>query len=178
MKSQLKLSRYGFSLIELLVCMAVIAILSSFALPSFQQIRAQQEFKSIQSLLQQQINSARSHALTVQQDIVICAAPDMHTCANAQWQQGMLLYIDQNQNRKLDVGETVLSYSPTQLKYGNLSWHGNATHPHQIVFQSDHGLPRGSQGSFRYCSQYPALNHDFQLGGMGHLGTIASTQCP
>lgn len=168
----------GFSLIELLTCLAVIAILSSLAVPTFQHIAAKQEFKSIQSLIQQQTRLARSHALTVHQDIVICAAGDIKSCSNNQWQHGLLMYVDLNQNRKLDSEDNVLYYSSTALKYGLLSWHGNATHPHQLVFQADTGLPRGSQGSFRYCSfKYPELSHDFALGAMGHITVSESHQC-
>ncbi|TCM68104.1 type IV fimbrial biogenesis protein FimT [Acinetobacter calcoaceticus] len=168
----------GFTLLELLVCLSIIAIIIVYAQPSFHHIGARQELSNLQHVIQQHINMARSHAITVHSDVVMCASANLEYCQNNQWHHGILLYIDRNKNRQLDVNETVLTATATQLKYGSFAWHGNASHPNTVVFQSDSGLPRGSIGSFRYCSfQHPEFSQDFPIGMMGHLRSIESTKC-
>lgn len=168
----------GLTLLELLITLSIIAIIASWAIPSFQAMQAKQEFSNLFYLIRQQINLARSHAVTTQRDIVICASSDLLRCQNDQWHQGILTFIDSNRNRKLDLNETIIATTPTLLKYGTLTWHGNASHPHQVVFQADSGLPRGSMGHFSYCNfNDVAYQQDFAIGMMGHLTTITSTQC-
>lgn len=168
----------GFTLIELVITLSILTIVASFALPTIHSFQSRQEFSHLVHLMRQQLNLARSHAVTVQSDIVMCASSNLITCQNEQWHQGILLYIDTNRNQKHDPNELIISSISTQLKYGSLHWHGNASHPHQVIFQSDTGLPRGSMGHFSYCNfDQTEFQRDLAIGMMGHLNIIQSAQC-
>lgn len=168
----------GMTLLELLIVMSLIAMISLLAIPHFQEYRARHEYTQLFHLLRSHIYLARSHALITQHTVVLCSSSDLKQCGQNQWQHGILLYVDRNNNRQRDDDETIISTAATQLKYAQLTWHGNASHPHNVVFQSDSGLPRGSMGHFLYChSTDPALQHALPLGAMGHLHSISTNQC-
>lgn len=168
----------GMTLIELLVVFSLIAIISFISIPHIEHYRARHEYSQLFHLLYSHIYLARSHALITQHTVVLCSSSDLQHCDQNQWQHGILLYVDRNNNRQRDDDESILSSAVTQLKYAKLTWHGNASHPHNVVFQSDSGLPRGSMGHFLYCHLTDhTLQQALPLGAMGHLHSIPSKQC-
>lgn len=170
MKDYPKNQHHGLSLLELIITLTIICILLLITVPSFSRYRAQLEYQNLYYVIQQQIQIARSQALISNQDVVICSSQDLIHCQNKQWSTGLLIYIDVNKDRQLNQDEIVISRLDTAMKFGRLDWYGNATHPEQLVFQADTGLPRGSNGRFRYCSfKDSKLNLDLQLSQMGHL---------
>ena len=66
----------GFTLIELMVTIAVFAILVSIAAPSFSEILAKQKLNSTTSELINTINTARSQAVTLRKDITLTLKSD------------------------------------------------------------------------------------------------------
>lgn len=168
----------GLTLFELMITLSLIGIILSIAIPSFLHYRSRHEFSQLVYLMHSQINLARSHALTTHNTVVLCSSLDLQHCTQQQWHRGLLLYVDNNNNRQRDENEKVISSVYTNLKYGHFTWHGNASHPHTVVFQSDSGLPRGSMGHFSYCNfDDQSLQQDLPLGAMGHLHAVPSTQC-
>lgn len=169
---------HGFTLVELLTTLSLIGVILSFAVPSFFHYRSRHEFSQLVYLMRSQIYLARSHALSTHNTVVLCSSLDLQHCTQQQWHRGILLYVDSNNNRQRDENEAVISSTYTNLKYGHFTWHGNASHPHTVVFQSDSGLPRGSMGHFSYCHfKDNALQQDLPLGAMGLLHAIPATQC-
>ncbi len=65
----------------------------------------------------------------------------------------MLVFIDKNKNRQVDVDEQILHIDALNLKYGNLSWRGTLSLP-SVTYQAHTALPIGSNGSFYYCSTH------------------------
>lgn len=129
-------------------------------------------------MLYQHIRFAQTQAELKQQDVVICSSQDLQHCQDQQWNNGLMIYIDRNKDRNLTNDEDIVLRLKTDIQYGKLSWLGNATHQQQLVFQGDTGLPRGSNGRFRYCSFYNAqFNLDLILSPMGHLRKISKQIC-
>ncbi|WP_353172285.1 GspH/FimT family protein [Acinetobacter rudis] len=178
MKNSLRKIISGISLLELLICLAILALIYLVASPSLTQLSAQLEYRNLFSAFQQQIHAARNQALISNQDVVICSSSDMLNCKKQQWAIGLIVYIDLNKDRQRNNNEIIISHLNPEIKYGSLIWYGNASHPDQIVFQSDTGLPRGSNGRFRYCNFYNThLNLDLQLSQMGHFRSTPTTAC-
>lgn len=162
----------AFTLIELIITIAILAIITSIAIPSYQNLMQQQEYNRLLSIIKNHIDLSKNYALLYHNQIVICSSSDLLSCENNQWHKGMLIFSDLNNNKKLDSDELVHMIVQTNLRYGSLRWNGNVANPHSISFKKSSGLPQGSQGSFYYCSFKSAhKNTRFVLSPMGHMRT-------
>lgn len=158
----------GFTMIELVITVAILAITTSIALPYFHDFRAKQEVKKISSLLSSTIQSAKSHAAIQHSNVVICPISNQQSCENSNWNTGFILFVDNNKNRQVDLDEKIIATEFMDLKYGNLNWRGTLSLP-SLTFQASSGLPNGSNGSFFYCSTHQLAHHRVVLSRMGHI---------
>ena len=147
------LLKNGFTLVELIICIAIIAIIASFAVPYLYDHLAQQEAKKSQALLRQSIKLARQSASLHRSNVVICPTQNQISCTTNNWNYGLMIFIDQNKNRQFDQHELLIESHMLLLKYGQLAWKGTLNLP-SLSFQAHDGLPLGSNGSFYYCSNH------------------------
>jgi len=141
----------GFTLVELIVTAAVLAIIAAIALPAFQHYMAEQEVQSTVAKLIMANRSARNLALLHHANVVICPSEGLAQCEPAKWSRGFIVFTDLNKNRQADAGESILQTEALGLQYGTLDWKGALSMP-SVTFQALSGLPIGSNGSFYYCS--------------------------
>lgn len=100
----------GFTLIELMVTIAVLAVLLGLALPSFQgSLRSNRVATATNDMLAS-LALARSEAIRSTRGGGVCASNDGATCGGT-WGDGWLVWADANGSGTLDGGETVLRYS-------------------------------------------------------------------
>ena len=166
----------AFTIVELIICIALIAIIASIALPYFHEYRSKQEAKNIPIKLSQINRYARSQAAVFHQNIVICPSQDSLSCQANQWNKSMLVFIDKNKNRQVDVDEQILHIDALNLKYGNLSWRGALSLP-SVTYQAHTALPIGSNGSFYYCSTHLSSQQRIVLSKMGHIRIESLSSC-
>lgn len=83
----------GFTLIELMVAVAMIAILSAVAAPSFSEMMVRSAIRSASSDLGADLNVARAEAIRVGGRVSVCprTSPTDMTCGN-DWSQGWLVF--------------------------------------------------------------------------------------
>lgn len=101
----------GFTLIELMVTLAVAAIILTVAVPSFRSIVQNNRLITQANELITGINLARSEAIKRGQSISICAANAALTgCSNTAtaWNVGWIIFIDSDGGADFDAGETIL----------------------------------------------------------------------
>ncbi|MDO4222936.1 MAG: GspH/FimT family pseudopilin [Acinetobacter sp.] len=166
----MKYNAAGFTLLELLIVIFIIAVLSSLALPYYQNVKAKQEMYFISDAFPMLFRIARQEAFTRHQDIVICPSYDGERCsANTMaWEKSILVFVDLNQNRQKDQKDALLQRQDLNIRYARLSYSG-ARHANYLMFKQNNALPQGSQGSFYYCStQNASLHRRIVLSAMGH----------
>lgn len=169
-------SEFGITLIELIVTIAIISILASVAFPFSHSLFARFEAKKTISTLETVLIHTKHQAYLYHYRAAICGSNDAVYCSSGNWNKYILVFKDTTLNRIRDNNESILQIIPLSLKYGNLNWSGASAR--NVVFHADSGLPRGSNGSFTYCShQYSNLNIRLFLSDMGHYRTEKINTC-
>ena len=168
----------AFTLFELIICIALLAIITTIAIPFYHDSKERLEVAHVFPSLKQNIDFAKNTALTYHSDVVICASENLNSCQNNMWHKGMITFSDLNKNKKLDPQEQIFSVVATNVKYGHLKWNGNVSNLHSITFQGDTGLPRGAMGAFHYCHFKKTQNSQYlPLGMMGILRKESNATC-
>jgi type IV fimbrial biogenesis protein FimT len=85
----------GFSLIELMVTIAIVAILVAVAFPSFEGSIRNNRLASATNEMLASLSLARMEALRNPEGAVLCATADGTTCGN-DWNSGWMVFIDVN----------------------------------------------------------------------------------
>ena len=99
----------GFTLIELMVTIMIVAVLLAIAVPSFRQFSRNNSVTAAQNDLVTALNMARSEALRRNRPVSVCASTDGATCGTAtQWGSGWIAFTDTGTAGTVDGTDAVL----------------------------------------------------------------------
>ncbi len=99
----------GFTLLEVLVVMALLGLMVSLAAPAMSALRQQHQLQAQAEGLLGSLVLARSEAMRRQQRVTMCARASDSACdASGTWQQGWLVFADANGNAQLEAGEALI----------------------------------------------------------------------
>jgi type IV fimbrial biogenesis protein FimT len=99
----------GYTLIEMLMTIAVAAILMGLAIPSFRYITNANRIASELNGLLGDLQLARAEAIKEGRTVSVCQSSDGATCTNSTgWQGGWIVFSDPNNIGVVDGGETII----------------------------------------------------------------------
>lgn len=151
----------GFTLIELVLTLMILATLSAIAAPSFIETLQNWEAKQIRSQLTNAFRTAKTHSYRQRQNTILCLADADYQC-HKQAEDYLLIFTDTDNNHQYDKATNlIILQQPLQLDYGRL--YLTAGGRHYIKFFSDSGLPRGHFGHIKYCSNARSTVNKFQI---------------
>lgn len=151
----------GFTLVELLITVSLLAIVCSIAVPALDNLIAYNRQQALLTQVQEAIQKARSHAVLHRQTVVLCGTNDATSCSS-DWSKGWLSLMETTQE-VLDV---------TQLPTSDeLRWSGFGDR--RIRFRANGTSPL-SNGRFYQCHKQ-AVAWQLILSRQGRLkqGTSA-----
>lgn len=104
-----KASCRGFTVIELMVVLAVSVILMAVAAPAFQPIVQANRTLTEMNTLTAAMRVARAEALRQGLPVTLCASSNGTACSGSNaWQNGWILFVDLDANRAVDTGDRIV----------------------------------------------------------------------
>lgn len=95
---------HGFTLVELMVTVIVIAIVATVAVPNFARVIESTRLTGYSSELVSALNVARSEAIKRGGRVGVCASSDEATCSGSDdWSNGWIVYVDDGSGNVADV---------------------------------------------------------------------------
>ncbi|MFZ5486616.1 MAG: GspH/FimT family pseudopilin [Burkholderiaceae bacterium] len=128
-----RVTTIGFTLIELMVSIAIVAIMLVVAAPSFRNFIRNSELTSLTNKLLAAINAARSEAMKYGQNAMVVPAN-----GGNDWTQGWIVFVDSNRNNSYDETTDVTIQKQGALpSYFSVTGTGNANLSNSyIMFES------------------------------------------
>jgi len=139
----------GFTALELIVTMTIIAILLTAGVPAFKNYSWNLRMRTVMDMLQTDLNLARGRAISHNIQTVICPAVDGGDCSGeSAWQDGWIVFTDLNGDRRKQDGEPLLKQSGA-VALLNIS---SSSSRSRIRFYPN-GTAPGSNTSILFCDQ-------------------------
>lgn len=137
----------GFTLVELVVTIALLAILTTLAIPSFSEVLRQWRRDSATRELLTSLQLARSEAIKTSRQMVVCPSTNGTACtASTEWSTGWMVFVDDGagtqanaNNQAYNTNERILKVVSAQAGVATLTSSGGV--------QRMQFLPNGLMGS-------------------------------
>lgn len=169
--STLAKRRFGFTLIELMVTVAVMGIILAWGIPSFRSLLQNTRVTSQANEFITSVNQARTEALKRQSTVSVIAAAG--GTATNEFGNGWSIFVDTDGDGVMDVGDATIATSTGYQGRGTLNSVNNVS---VFTFQRDGtlGAVRGFQVRIPECRGTAA--RDISISRIGHV-SVTSVAC-
>jgi type IV fimbrial biogenesis protein FimT len=101
----------GFTLIEMMTTLAIAAILMSLAIPALQFFTSNATQTGAINDFVSTVHLARNTAITTNARVTVCASTAGENCESVAWDNGWIVFADNNSNQLVDGDETIIATS-------------------------------------------------------------------
>ncbi len=140
----------GFTLIELMLTVAVLGILLAIALPAVSGAYGEADSKRILNALSTSITQARNGAINYDDDALLCTSNDGVSCSGStEWHYGWIVGVDLDHDNNLDADDSLIEHvEPFNVPAHVFSTSGRS----RLQFQP-YGSNGGSNVTFTVCDR-------------------------
>ncbi|WP_111976749.1 GspH/FimT family pseudopilin [Algibacillus agarilyticus] len=164
----MKFRSLGFSLIELMVTLAIMGIAITLALPSLSATFTQSSVNSGTRALSKDLIYARGMAISNQLPVVVCHLSGT-TCSDDNWKEGYTIFLDNNGDGEYDSATESKLRINEDFTYGTLSISNGAN---EVVFNAAGQV--NTSVIFTYC---PNIEKTYARGVViNQMGRAKMTQ--
>ncbi|MGB5325826.1 MAG: GspH/FimT family protein [Pseudomonadales bacterium] len=140
-------ARTGYSLLELLITLLLVAIIASFATPTLRTFVDSARADAFQESLRKAIYRTRSTAIFNKKIVSLC--PYSEDGCGTNWEDGLMIFTDENNNGKIDTGDELLERFYIEKAGYSISWRASARK--NFLRFSPSGMARAF-GRFTICN--------------------------
>ncbi len=175
----------GFTLIELMMTIAIGAIILTLGIPSFMETIRSNRLTTRTNELLTSLNLARSEAIKRSTRITACKSSNGNSCVTTNaidWSSGWLVFVDQNNNGEYDSASELLLKTQTN-QVSNISMVGNGSVANYISYIAT-GQSRQVNGAFqagtiKVCDdRIGNVGINLVLNNVGRVYTQRDIACP
>lgn len=168
----------GFTLVELLTVIAIVAILMTIGVPSYRYLQNSYRISSEMNGLVGDLEFARAEAIKEGQTVTACISTDGATCATGAtgWQAGWIVFNDVKDDQTVDTGDTILR---VQAPFTGTDTLESSAGLASVTFNRD-GFALGSAATLvlHDATSNPVWTQCLDLSVVGMLTVSTHTQSP
>lgn len=141
----------GFTLLELMVVVAIVGILMAFGMPALQDFIKNDRLSSQINALVGHLAYARSEAVLRSQQVGLCASSDMTSCSGTNWAGGWILYVDADSSSDYNAATDTILRVQQALSGNNTTLTSTVGIGPQFLYDNRGYAVVGNTGSFSLC---------------------------
>ncbi|MGH8129114.1 MAG: GspH/FimT family pseudopilin [Gammaproteobacteria bacterium] len=167
----------ALTLLELMFALAILSIIGLIAIPTWQSTLVYGRRAAALNALRSSLALARSAAITHGKTVDLCTSHDHHHCDNGDWDDGWIVFVDQDADYEHDDGERILHVNAALAESSHLR--GNRLIAHHVGFQR-YGMMHGvHNGTITYTTTppRPALRRCLIVSRTGRTRAAEGENC-
>lgn len=168
----------GFTLIEAMIVLVIVAILIGVAAPGFMDLIGNNRMISEVYSLRATLSNARSEALARRAPVVVCPTVDGAACADSDdWSTGYIAFVDTDNDNAADPTDPDEEIIRVEIEQRSLDMaFDNAAR--RVRFNSQ-GIALGFEGTFTFCDGRGATDaRALIVNPLGSLRSGVDTDAP
>jgi type IV fimbrial biogenesis protein FimT len=166
--------KHGYTLIELLVTLAITSILALNIYPNLSNLIARERSTILTNTLAGALAYARSEAIKRNTTILACQSNNGSECNKSEnWHNGWIIFTDTNKNKQRDPEETLLRVYAAANNSTQATFSGSSSIKHYVKYKaSGRALPNGS---FLICNSNIGVGKALIIASSGRV-RLSKTQ--
>ena len=137
----------GFTIIELMITLALASILLGLAAPSFSDILKDNRLTTQINKLSASLNLARSEAIKRSVTVTVCKSNDNATCGG-NWSNGWIVFEDIDGDGNVDTSDNIIRVNQSLALGNTLVFPGK----NRVTYKAD-GFAVGYNSVFKLCDE-------------------------